>query len=79
MQRAADAAINESVDDIEKTLAKQKVANYPLQGALVAIDPRTGEVRAMGGARLPQQFVQRAMLAKRQQGSAFKRSLRRRG
>jgi penicillin-binding protein 1A len=73
MQRAADAAITQSVVDIEKTLAKKKVAKDPLQGALVAIDPRSGEVRAMvGGRDFRSSSYNRATLAKRQPGSAFK-------
>ncbi len=41
MQRAADAAVNQSVADIEKTLrASRRSPTEPLQGALVAIDPR---------------------------------------
>ncbi len=44
-----------------------------LQGALVALDPRTGDVRAMVGGRdyLESQF-NRAVMARRQPGSAFK-------
>jgi penicillin-binding protein 1A len=41
------------------------------QGALVAIDPRTGYVKAMVGGRGNDQF-NRAVLAERQPGSAFK-------
>ena len=73
MQRAADAAVDQSVADIEKTLSKTQVAKDPLQAALVAIDPRTGEVRAMvGGRDFRASSYNRATLAKRQPGSAFK-------
>lgn len=41
------------------------------QGALVAIDPHTGQVRAMVGGRGTDQF-NRATMAERQPGSAFK-------
>ncbi len=41
------------------------------QGALVAIDPRTGYIKAMVGGRGDDQF-NRAVLAERQPGSAFK-------
>lgn len=41
------------------------------QGALVAIDPHTGQIRAMVGGRGTDQF-NRAVLAERQPGSAFK-------
>lgn len=41
------------------------------QGALVAIEPHTGQIRAMVGGRGTDQF-NRAVLAERQPGSAFK-------
>nr|WP_092067169.1 penicillin-binding protein 1A [Dendrosporobacter quercicolus]NSL46444.1 PBP1A family penicillin-binding protein [Dendrosporobacter quercicolus DSM 1736]SDL50602.1 penicillin-binding protein 1A [Dendrosporobacter quercicolus] len=41
------------------------------QGALVAIDPRTGHIKAMVGGRGNDQF-NRAVMAERQPGSAFK-------
>ncbi|MBC8015925.1 MAG: penicillin-binding protein 1A [Sporomusaceae bacterium] len=41
------------------------------QGALIAIDPRTGYIKAMVGGRGTDQF-NRAVLAERQPGSAFK-------
>ncbi len=45
----------------------------PLQAALVAMDPVTGEVRAMvGGRDFGQSHFNRAVQAKRQPGSAFK-------
>ncbi|HMC56864.1 MAG TPA: PBP1A family penicillin-binding protein [Gemmatimonadaceae bacterium] len=44
-----------------------------LQGALVAIDPQTGDIRALvGGRRSPRGGFIRAIHAKRQPGSAFK-------
>ena len=45
----------------------------PLQAALVALDPRTGDVRAMvGGRNFDESHFNRAVQAKRQPGSAFK-------
>ena len=45
----------------------------PLQGALVAIDPRTGHVKAIvGGRDFAESPFNRAIDAKRQPGSAFK-------
>ena len=73
MQRAADGALNQSLADIEKTLTKKRVTPDPLQAALVSIDPLTGEVRAMvGGRDFRASSYNRATLAKRQPGSAFK-------
>ncbi len=87
MQRNANKAIEDNLSRIEvdyklshrkskfdtiasyDTLAKP---NY-LQGALVAIDPKTGYVRAMvGGRDFNQSQFNRTMQAKRQAGSAFK-------
>ena len=73
MQRAADAAVEQSLAEIEKSLPKQKTARDPLQGALVAIDPESGAVRAMvGGRDFRASNFNRATRAKRQPGSAFK-------
>ena len=44
-----------------------------VEGALIAIDPRTGAVRAMvGGYQFERSQFNRALLARRQPGSAFK-------
>ncbi|HEX4931788.1 MAG TPA: PBP1A family penicillin-binding protein [Gemmatimonadaceae bacterium] len=44
-----------------------------LQGALVALDPRTGDIRALvGGRRYERGSFNRALAARRQPGSAFK-------
>jgi len=80
MQRAADASVSESLAVIEKTLrlrpdgSRTGVAQGErLQGALVAIDPKTGYVRAMvGGRDFKDSSYNRATRAKRQPGSAFK-------
>ena len=73
MQRAADAAVDQSIADIEKSLPKQKTPRDPLQAALVAIDPDSGAVRAMvGGRDFRSSNFNRATRAKRQPGSAFK-------
>ena len=44
----------------------------PAQGALVAIDPRTGDIRALVGGRRSKRGFNRAFNARRQPGSAFK-------
>jgi 1A family penicillin-binding protein len=73
MQRAADAAVDQSLQDIEKAFSKKKLAGEPLQGALIAIDPTTGFVRAMvGGRDFKDSSYNRATRALRQPGSAFK-------
>jgi 1A family penicillin-binding protein len=78
MQRLAEAAIDKGLSDIEKTLSKRQrtggdANGEPLQGALIAIDPTNGYVRAMvGGRDFEKSSFNRATQAKRQPGSAFK-------
>ncbi|MEX0843128.1 MAG: PBP1A family penicillin-binding protein [Gemmatimonadota bacterium] len=88
MQRAAEQAMERGFDRIEskpgfrhpkyEEFADQRQAlegsDSPyLQGALVALDPGTGEVRAMvGGRDYIQSRFNRANQARRQPGSAFK-------
>lgn len=66
MQKAAEQAMKEL-----PTTHTDKNKNKQPQGALVAIDPRTGFIKAMIGGRGTDQF-NRAVLAERQPGSAFK-------
>ncbi len=81
MQRAAESTVAKSLEQIEARRAKrlqgrktQKPEDSdPLEGALVAMDPTTGEVRAMvGGRDFKTSRFNRATQALRQPGSAFK-------
>lgn len=86
MQQAAEAAVEQGLSAIEKTLpGRRPSTRHPpapqadgslrpeLQAALVAIDPRNGHVLAMvGGRDFVKSAFNRATLAKRQPGSAFK-------
>ncbi len=77
MERAAVDALQSGVKGIEKTLAgRRKGAQRDpagLEGALVALDPATGEIRAMvGGLDYAKSQFNRAVQARRQPGSAFK-------
>jgi 1A family penicillin-binding protein len=79
MQKAAEAEVARAIADIEKRQAARRgnrrapAAADPLQAALVALDPKTGEVRAMvGGRRFNDSKFNRATQARRQPGSAFK-------
>ncbi len=76
MQKAADAEVARAIRDIEQRLGERRTKSSeadPLQAALVALDPRTGEVRAMvGGRAFDRSRFNRATQAKRQPGSAFK-------
>ena len=76
-QKAAESEIARALADIEKRRSRNKrvpAANEPpLQGALVAMDPHTGEVRALvGGRDFDASPFNRATQARRQPGSAFK-------
>ena len=75
MQRAAEANVEASVKQIEMRRAKRKIAptGEQLEAALVAMDPTTGEVRALvGGRDFKNSRFNRATQAMRQPGSAFK-------
>ena len=62
-QRAADRAIARHAARIGRSV----------QGAMVALDPRTGDIRALvGGRRYERGSFNRALAARRQPGSAFK-------
>ncbi|MCZ6856592.1 MAG: PBP1A family penicillin-binding protein [Gemmatimonadetes bacterium] len=73
LQRAAEQAVRSGLERLESDHPNLKSGDAPLQAALVALDPRTGEVLAMVGGRdygLSQ--FNRAAHAKRQPGSSFK-------
>lgn len=72
-QKAADRAV------LRQAVAVTRETQYaggrvlePAQGALVAMDPRTGDIRALVGGRRSKRGFNRAFNARRQPGSAFK-------
>lgn len=72
LQRAAQDAVRTGLARIDATLARRKRTARP-QAALVAIDPRSGEVLALvGGRSYNQSQFNRALAARRQPGSVFK-------
>ncbi|HKY21409.1 MAG TPA: PBP1A family penicillin-binding protein [Vicinamibacterales bacterium] len=72
MQKAAEDAVAYSLREIEARL-KKRAKEPPLQAALIALDPATGEVRAIVGGRDTQSVgLNRALQTERQPGSAFK-------
>ena len=84
LQKAAETLVEKNLQDIERrsgfklpprgkqALKEGQQPDY-LQGALVAMDPATGHVRAMvGGRDFNESRFNRASQAKRQSGSAFK-------
>ena len=79
LQQSAEKLVEEGIAAIEKRRGYPHEARRAakgldyLQGALVAMDPRTGAVRAMvGGRDFSESRFNRATQAKRQSGSAFK-------
>jgi 1A family penicillin-binding protein len=73
-QRAAERAVSDRAAAIERAAGPRYArAGEVLEGALVAIDTRRGEIRALVGARrLVRPGFNRALDARRQPGSAFK-------
>ena len=71
-QRAAERAVSDRAAAIERGRPRPPEGRE-LQGALVALDPRNGEIRALvGGRRFIRRGFNRAFGARRQPGSAFK-------
>lgn len=78
VQLAAQKALREGLNEIRLRVRKKsrtppRDAQGEVEGALLAMDPRTGMVRALvGGYDFYQSQFNRALQAKRQPGSAFK-------
>ena len=71
MQKAAEVAVAATLTEIEARIRVK--GGEPLQGSLFALDPATGEVRAIvGGRDVSGVGLNRALQTKRQPGSAFK-------
>lgn len=77
-QRAAQRAVSRRSVEIEREtsglwLDEDDPADNAVQGAMVAIDPRTGDVRALvGGRQHKRGAFNRAIRSRRQPGSVFK-------
>ena len=72
-QKAADRAVLRQAAIVSReTQYSGGRVTEPAQGALVAMDPRTGDIRALVGGRRSKRGFNRAFKAKRQPGSAFK-------
>ncbi|OIN96510.1 hypothetical protein AUJ66_06010 [Candidatus Desantisbacteria bacterium CG1_02_38_46] len=68
MQRAAEEVFLENIGRLRKELKKND-----LNGALIALDPRTGEIKALiGGYNFQESQFNRVTQSSRQPGSAFK-------
>ncbi len=74
LQQAAEAAVRMGMEKVDKQLRARKRAAQPGQPqvALIALDPRTGEVKAMVGGRNYGNSQLNHVLAMRQPGSVFK-------
>ncbi len=74
LQRHAQEAIREGIAKVDAVLARRKRGPRRVaQAALVAIDPRTGEILSfIGGRSYNQSQFNRAANARRQMGSTFK-------
>ena len=73
LQRAAYQAVTKQMAAIDKLFAKRKGGTAGLQAALVAMNPKTGEVLAMvGGRDYGASQLNRVTEARRQPGSVFK-------
>jgi penicillin-binding protein 1B len=71
LQRIAHDAVRDGLVRLDALLAKRK--RQKAQAALIAVDPRTGEVLALvGGRSYNQSQFNRATSARRQPGSVFK-------
>jgi penicillin-binding protein 1B len=76
LQRAAGEAIREGMQSVDELIRKQKrFKGQPIpeaQCALIALDPHTGEIKALSGGRNYGASQLNHILAKRQPGSIFK-------
>jgi penicillin-binding protein 1B len=73
LQRVAQDSIDAGLAKIDAILAKRRNKVGPAQAALIAVDPRTGEILALvGGRSYNQSQYNRAVVSRRQPGSVFK-------
>jgi len=73
LQKAAEDAVANGLIALETRMKSQGIKDPCPQGALIALDLRTGGILAMvGGRDFPKSPFNRAVSARRQPGSAFK-------
>jgi penicillin-binding protein 1B len=70
LQTAAEEAVAAGMQDVDRLLAKR--AGPKAEAALIAIDPHTGEIKALVGGRDYGRSQLNRILAKRPPGSVFK-------
>jgi penicillin-binding protein 1B len=72
LQRLAQDAVRDGLANVDQLLSRRK-RKGKAEAALIALDPRTGEILAMvGGRSYNQSQYNRAVVARRQPGSVFK-------
>src|SRR5262249_6709403 len=72
LQRLAQDAVRDGLTNVDNLLSRRK-RKGKAEAALIAIDPRTGEILAfVGGRSYNQSQYDRAIVARRQPGSVFK-------
>ena len=72
LQRLAQDAVSGGIAKVDQLLSRRRRGRVP-QAALIAVDPRTGDILAMvGGRSYNQSQYNRAVSASRQPGSIFK-------
>jgi penicillin-binding protein 1B len=72
LQRLAQDAVREGLTHVDELLARRKRRGHA-EAALIAVDPRTGEILAfVGGRSYNQSQYDRAIASRRQPGSVFK-------
>ena len=73
LQKAAEDAIDNGLTALGTRMQQQQIENPDPQGALVALDLKSGGILAMvGGKNFSKSTFNRATMARRQPGSAFK-------
>jgi penicillin-binding protein 1B len=72
LQRLAQDAVRTGLGNVDKLLARRKRKGRA-EAALIAVDPKTGEILAfVGGRSYNQSQFNRAIMSRRQPGSVFK-------
>jgi penicillin-binding protein 1B len=72
LQRAADAAVASGMKGVDKLLARKEKDGARPEAALIALDPHTGEIKALVGGRDYARSQLNRILARRPPGSVFK-------
>ncbi|MCP4746038.1 MAG: penicillin-binding protein 1A [Desulfobacteraceae bacterium] len=73
LQQTAERAVTDGLNELEKRMVANSISNPDPQAGLVALRVQTGEILCLvGGRNFSKSQFDRAVLARRQPGSAFK-------